>query len=152
MSNSNDLKKTKIWPAILLMLIFLSSCSQASVQDYDNPDFVEVDFHGLDREVIHSITNTGDELFHVNPIPVIDYYDDGTWKELSEEWGTGTNSLGAYPIYPESTEYIMPNFSLVDEPGHYRIRHHAWFGEDSEIPDAGADETFPIVIPFEINE
>lgn len=118
-----------------MRLIFLSSCSQASVQDYDKPDFVEVDFHGLDREVLHSITNTGDELFHVNPIPVIDYYDNGTWKELHEEWGTDTISLGAYPIDPESTVDIMPNFSLADDPGLYKIRHHAWFGEDSEIPD-----------------
>lgn len=152
MYTGNKLNKVKFGPALLFILIFLTACSSTSVQDYENPDFVDVEFYGLDSEVKHSITNSGDELFHVNPIPVIDYYDDGTWKELSEEWGTGTVSLGAYPIYPETTVDIMPNFSLENDPGIYRIRHHAWFGEDSDIPDAGDDDTFPIVIPFEIDE
>lgn len=152
MCSSNDLKKNRVWPVIILMLIFLSSCSRTSVQDYDNPEFVDVDFHGLNREVIHSITNTGDQLFHVNPVPVIDYYEDETWQELNEEWGTGTISLGAYPIDTKTTVNIIANFSLPNEPGLYRIRHYAWFGEDSDIPDVNDDETFPIIIPFEINE
>lgn len=155
MDNHKPILNKLFWPTIL-MLLFLTACSRASVQDYDNPDFVEVTFHGLDSESSHSITNLEDELFYVNPMPVIDYYDNGTWREVDEEWGTGTNSLGAYPIFPESTEDIMPYFSSatrsIEDPGSYRIRHHAWFGNESPIPDAGDDETFTIVIPFEIDE
>lgn len=155
MYNHKGLIHLKFLPAVLILLI-LAACSNASVQDYDNPDFVDVAFHGLDSDHSHSITNLGDELFHVNPLPVIDYYDDGTWREVSGEWGTGTDSLGAYPIFPESTEDMMPYFSSdtrsPEDPGSYRIRHLAWFGDDPAVPDEGDDDVFPIVIPFEIGE
>lgn len=136
------------------VLFFLTSCSRASIQDYENPDFIDVAFYGVDSEIKHSITNLNDEIFHVNPIPVIDYYDDGTWREFSGEWGTGTVDLGPYPIYPGSTVDIMPNFDfrVVDEPGLYRIRHYAWFGGDLQMPDEDDEETFPVVIPFEIED
>lgn len=152
MTNHKPVILIKCLPTVV-MLLFLAACSRASVQDYDNPDFVDVTFHGLDSESSHSITNLGDELFHVNPLPVIDYYDSGTWREVEEEWGTGTISLGAYPIFPESTEDIMAYFSSdtrsLEDTGSYRIRHYGWYGEDSAVPD---EDTFPIVIPFEIDE
>lgn len=155
MTNHKPVSLIKFLPAALMLLI-LAACSNASVQDYDNPDFVDVAFHGLDNDHSHSITNSGDELFHVNPLPVIDYYDDGTWREIDEEWGTGTDSLGAYPIFPESTEDIMPYFSSdtssLEDPGSYRIRHLAWYGDDPAIPDSGDDGTFYVVIPFELEE
>lgn len=153
MDTDQPLLKKIAWPFLLVML--LAACSRASVQDHDNLDFVDVAFYGLDSEIIHSITNSGEEIFHVEPFPVIDYEDEGTWREVANEWGFGTDSLGAYPIYPDSTVSIMPYFRSdrrALEAGSYRIRHLAWFGENPAIPDPGDDETFFITVPFEIEE
>lgn len=134
----------------VLSVFFLSSCSAANVQEYDNPEFVEVEFLGLGKDYSHSITNSHDQTIMVSPLPAMDYYNDGKWEDVSVQ--NGVNSLGPYPVRSGGTERILSHFVIDGEPGQYRIRHYAWFEESGELLEENNEETFYIVVEFGLEE